>query len=65
MQDKRVDLWLDAPLYLALKARSNGLERSVSQHLRYLVKRDLEQSLADESDTVIRTDLGKEREAHD
>jgi len=65
MQDKRVDLWLDAPLYLALKARSNGLERSVSQHLRYLVKRDLEQSLADESDTDIRMDLGKEREAHD
>lgn len=48
MQDKRVDLWLDNVLYLALKARSNDLERTVSQHLRWLVRQDLDQSLADD-----------------
>jgi hypothetical protein len=48
MQDKRVDLWLDSVTYIALKARANQQERSVSQHLRFLVRQDLELSLRDE-----------------
>lgn len=57
MQDKRVDLWLDSVLYIALKARANQQERSVNQHLRFLVKQDLDQSLDDE----IEPGMGRDR----
>lgn len=60
MQDKRVDLWLDSVLYLALKARANAQERTVSQHLRYLVRQDLDQSLADEDGSGMGHDRGEE-----
>lgn len=64
MQDKRVDLWLDNVLYLALKARSNDLERTVSQHLRWLVRQDLDQSLADDPPNGMGSSRGDEGDDH-
>jgi hypothetical protein len=63
MQDKRVDLWLDSILYIALKARANSQERSVSQHLRFLVHQDLNESLAEEAESGMGQDRGSEGEA--
>lgn len=57
-----LDLWLDSVLYLALKARANAQERTVSQHLRYLVRQDLDQSLADEDGSGMGHDRGEEGE---
>lgn len=70
MQDNRVDLWFYSVLYIALKARANQQERSVSQHLRFLVKQDLDQSLDDEPesgmgmDRVTKGETDNERRAH-
>jgi len=57
MQDKRVDVWMDCPLYIAIKARAGKKERTVSAHLRYLAKKDLEQSLDEEDEQ----DMGRDR----
>ena len=62
MQDKRVDLWFYSVLYIALKARANQQERSVSQHLRFLVKQDLDQSLDDKTEPGMGRDRVREGE---
>lgn len=48
---------MDCPLYIAIKARAGKKERTVSAHLRYLAKKDLEQSLDEEDEQ----DMGRDR----
>lgn len=40
-KDHRLDIYVDAPTYLALRRRAEAEERSVSQHVRYLILKDL------------------------
>ena len=55
-------MYLDAVTYIALKSRANDLDRSVSQHVRFLIKQDLINSVVavDETGRVI--DDGNEGE---
>ena len=46
-KDHRIEVYLDAPMYLALLARSENEDRTISQHIRHLVRRDLEASMAE------------------
>lgn len=62
MNDKRLDIYLDAVTYIALKSRANDVERSVSQHVRKLIKDDLILSLADNDDSGRVRDAGSEGE---
>lgn len=62
MNDKRLDIYLDAVTYIALKSRANDVERSVSQHVRKLIKDDLILSLTDNDDSGRGMDAGSEGE---
>ena len=44
-KDHRVEIYLDPVTYLALRTRVNDCDRTISQHVRYLVRRDLEASI--------------------
>lgn len=44
-KDHRLDIYVDAVTYMALRARSADEDRTVSQHVRNLIRRDLEQAL--------------------
>lgn len=50
MNEKRLDIYVDAVLYIALKARANECERSVSQHVRKLIRDDIEESFHEEQE---------------
>lgn len=61
MNEKRIDVYVDAVLYIALKARSNDCDRTVSQHVRHLIKQDMLQALQDEECSGSGKDAGNER----
>lgn len=44
-KDHRVEIYLDPMVYLALRARVNDCDRTISQHVRHLIRRDLEASI--------------------
>lgn len=46
-RDHRIEVYVDAATYLALIARSEHEDRSISQHVRHLIRLDLEQSVSD------------------
>lgn len=48
-KDHRVEIYLDPVTYLALRTRVSDCDRTISQHLRHLLRRDLEDSI-DQSD---------------
>jgi hypothetical protein len=41
-------LYVTAELYMGLKHRASGLDRTLSQHLRHLIRLDLLQACAEE-----------------
>ena len=41
-------VYVDDATYLAVKHRSEHQERTLSQHMRHLIKRDLRQAVEDE-----------------
>jgi hypothetical protein len=47
-KDHRLDIYVDSSTYLALRARAKEEERTMSQHVRFLILRDLEQFCAAE-----------------
>lgn len=51
-KDHRVEIYLDPVTYLALRTRVADCDRTISQHLRHLVRRDLENSIDAEDEPV-------------
>ena len=43
-KDIRVEFYMDSAMYLALRYRAEKADRSVSQHLRNLVRNDLDEA---------------------
>lgn len=48
--DHRLDIYVDAITYLALKARDGDVDRNISQHVRHLIRNDLIQASAEEQE---------------
>jgi hypothetical protein len=46
-KDIRVEFYMDAAMWLGLRYRAEKADRSVSQHLRNLVRADLEEASAE------------------
>lgn len=46
-KDHRIEVYIDAVMYLALLRRSEQADRTMSQHLRHLIRADLESSVAE------------------
>ena len=46
--DHRLDIYVDATTYMALKQRASDVDRSISQHIRFLIKQDMLQALTEE-----------------
>jgi hypothetical protein len=51
MKDHRMDIYLDAVTYLALKARAKESDRHISQHVRHLIKQDLIKAWSEDPET--------------
>lgn len=47
--DHDLKIYVDATTYLALRWRCHETDRSLSEHVRHLIRVDLTQALADES----------------
>lgn len=45
--DHRLDIYVDAITYMALRARSEDVDRTISQHVRNLIRADMEKALAE------------------
>lgn len=44
-KDHRIEIYVDPVTYLALRMRVSDCDRTISQHVRHLVRRDLEASI--------------------
>lgn len=44
-KDHRIEIYIDPVMYLALRTRVSDCDRTISQHLRHLLRRDLEASI--------------------
>lgn len=44
-KDHRIEIYIDPVMYLALRTRVADCDRTISQHLRHLLRRDLESSI--------------------
>lgn len=62
-KDHRVEIYLDPVTYLALRTRVSDCDRTISQHVRHLVRRDLEDSIDAEGEPVRGNQGGSEAEA--
>ncbi len=60
--DHRLDIYVDATTYMALKGRVNDQDRTISQHVRYLIKQDMIKALDEEKENVRGGDAGREGE---
>lgn len=40
-KDHRIEIYIDPVMYLALRTRVADCDRTISQHLRHLLRRDL------------------------
>jgi hypothetical protein len=49
-QDHRLDIYVDSVLYLALRQRASSEDRSVSQHVRHLIREDIERFISSEAE---------------
>lgn len=61
--DHRLDIYVDATTYMALKQRASDVDRSISQHIRFLIKQDMLQALTEERNFQVGTrgNGGKDR----
>lgn len=62
MKDHRLDIYVDAVTYMALKRRCDDVSRSLSQHVRHLIRSDIEQALQEELDSARAARAGTEGE---
>lgn len=60
--DHRLDIYVDAVTYMALRARAADLDRNVSQHVRHLIRGDLISASAEIRETGSGSGAGKEGE---
>lgn len=60
--DHRLDVYVDATTYMALKGRASDVDRTISQHVRYLIKQDMLKALAEEKDSATAKATGTEGE---
>jgi predicted DNA-binding protein len=44
-KDIRLDIYITPEMYLALKHVCESVDRTMSQHVRHLIRRDIEQSI--------------------
>jgi hypothetical protein len=51
-KDIRIEFYVEPEMYLALRYRAEKADRSVSQHLRNLVRTDLEEASAEMAGTA-------------
>lgn len=61
-KDHRLDIYVDAVTYMALKARASDQDRSISQHVRHLIRQDMIKALAEEKELTTGSRAGTERE---
>jgi hypothetical protein len=47
-KDHRLDIYVDSATYLALRRRAELVDRTVSQHVRHLIRRDLDSFCSEE-----------------
>lgn len=60
--DHRIEIYVDAPTYLALRARAEHEDRTISQHVRHLIRLDMEASMTEMISARKRNGTGTERE---
>lgn len=60
--DHRIEIYVDAPTYLALRARAEHEDRTISQHVRHLIRKDLEASMSEMLAARKRNSTGTEGE---
>ena len=60
--DHRLDIYIDAITYLALKARAAEMDRNISQHVRHLIRHDLIKASAEEQESGRGNGAGNEGE---
>lgn len=46
-KDHRIEVYIDLVMYLALLRRSEQADRTIIQHVRHLIRADLESSVAE------------------
>ena len=63
--DIRLDIYVSPEMYLALKHRCDAEDRSMTQHVRYLIRVDLGDFVSQMQNNVCGTDAGDVREAKD
>jgi hypothetical protein len=63
--DIRLDIYVSPEMYLALKHRCESEDRSMTQHVRHLIRLDLESFVSQMSKDFCGTGAGDVREAKD
>lgn len=61
----RLDIYVSVEMYLALKHRCVVEDRNITQHVRHLIRGDLESFVSQMSKDFCGTDAGDMREAKD
>ena len=51
VHDHDLKVYVDAVTYLALRYRCSQIDRSLSEHVRHLIRQDLLESMAEERET--------------
>jgi len=60
MKDIRLDIYVSAETWLALRHRCEQQDRSMSHHVRLLIRQDLEKSVAEIRENLCGKDAGNE-----
>lgn len=61
-KDIRLDIYVSPEMWMALKRVCESEDRSMSGHIRHLIRRDLESRIAQERGPVCGNDAGDTRE---
>lgn len=64
-KDHRLDIYVDSATYLALRRRAERVDRNVSQHVRHLIRLDLDSYCAEEIARENGRQTGSERAEDD
>lgn len=61
-KDIRLDVYIDDLMYMALKGRVGDMDRTISQHVRHLIRQDIAQALHEERNSETGREAGNEGE---
>lgn len=61
-KDIRLDIYIDDLMYMALRGRVQDLDRTLSQHVRHLIRQDISQALQQERNSETGREAGNEGE---